>query len=231
MSEKRIFLFDARDEELLYRAFARYIAGITEKSVNLTIAMLHSCIQETAEKSGISETDARGVDPSLKREFLENGIDSYLKKLNISYIQHNDIMNGCMTIYDRWAESRFSCDEENEMAEPAFHKAVPDDNTGDEYQELLLKAFSHYISGIPGMGAAEAQTLIRSCVTDITKRHSVNLRDAKRLDEATRRNMIVEGVNDLVERVHLSPDRAEIIMKDILKVYDRWNEKIKGKPE
>ena len=83
MNEKRIILFDEKDEDLLYKAIAHYIARTIKKSINIIIAMLHLCVQETAEKSGVKGADATGIDPAKKREFIEKGVDEYLKKLSV----------------------------------------------------------------------------------------------------------------------------------------------------
>ena len=224
MSEKRIFLFDEKDEDILYRAFAHYIARSAKKSINIIIAMLHMCVQEAAEKSGVRGADATDINPAQKREFLGKGIEDYLKRTELSYIHLAEINKGCMIIYDKWMSLRTSARGGREIGLAELLGEHDADVLGYDDQEVLLNAFSRYVVRIPGIDVTGVQELIRSCILDVTRRHSINLRDARNLDEATRGRMITEGITEFIKRARLPRDRAELVMKDCLMVYERWKE-------
>jgi len=231
MTEQRIFLFEGKDEDTLYNAFAHYISGITKKSINITIAMLHMCIQESVERSGIAVPDAKGLDDEKKKEFIENGIDNYLKKLNLSYIQKSEINHGCMTIYQNWYNIKSSIHLEKDIQHTEFIKDQPSGIIVYNDQEVLFKAFTHYIAGSTGKKEADVEKLIRACISGVTESRKINFKDIRHMDESLRRELIAAGINEYILKANITGSKAGIVLADCLKVYERWKEIRREDPE
>jgi len=102
---------------------------------------------------------------------------------------------------------------------------------GYEDQEVLLNAFAHYITAVTGFEKNSVIKIIRVSMLEVTIPKRVNLKEARYLDEETREEMIIEGINDYLRRMKISGVNAEIIKVDCMKVYSRWKEIRRVDPE
>lgn len=231
MNNKRISIFGERDQELLFKAFAHHVAKITQKSIRVIIAMMHACVHDAITESRITIPDARKLDEQTRKELLESGIDEFLKRSKIGPLQRKEIKNGCMTIYERWRELRSKIRDENDI----FIEEILDDETssiaGYDDQEVLLTAFTHYITAVTGNDRRATARLIRVCMLEVTIPRKINLKDTRFLDETTRMEMIREGIMEYIKRTRTPENQADIILADCLKVYGRWKEIRRVNPE
>lgn len=231
MNEKRISLFGEKDQQLLFRAFAHYVARTTKKSINIIIGMIHVCIQEAAEKHMVSLQEARILEESKRKELLETGIDEFLKKTKVSNIHRSSIKQGCMSIYEKWRDIRASIIHERDIHLSELLSDPSSNIIGYDDQEVLLNAFTHYITRLTGSPRSSVAKLIRVCMLEVTIPRRINFKEARYLDESTRKELIIAGINEFIKRIQITDNRADIIMADCLKVYERWKEIRRDDPD
>ncbi len=219
------------DQELLFKAFAHHAVNITRKSRNLVIGLIRVCINEVSEKSNVSIADTKMLNNEKRKELLEYGIDEFIKRAKIGSVHRKDIKNGCLSIYDRWCELKSSILNERDVMLEEIISDTSSNLVGYEDQEVLLNAFTHYIVNVTGFEKNSVIKLIRVCMLEVTIPRRVNLKDARDLDEETREEMIIEGINDYLRRMKIDGNNADIIKADCLKVYYRWKEIRRVEPE
>ena len=224
MNSEKKSLFGEHDQDLLFRAFAHLAATTTRKSINIIIGMIHICIQDVVESSKISILDARKLDEEKRRELLENGLDEFIRRAKIGAVQRRIIKNGCMSIYDKWKRIRSSIIEERDINLEELLDDPSSNLVGYEDQEVLLAAFTHYILSATGKEKNSIIKLIRICMLEVTIPKRVNFKETRFLDEETRREMVLSGIEEYIKKAHIGESQASIIKTDCMKVYERWKE-------
>ncbi len=230
MNEERP-VYHTYDQELLFKAFAHHAVNITRKSRNLVIGLIRVCINEVSEQSKLSIADTKMLNAEKRKELLEHGIDEFIKRAKVGSVHRKEIKSGCLSIYDRWCELKSSIRNERDVMLEEIISDSSSSLVGYEDQEVLLNAFTHYITNVTGFEKNSVIKLIRVCMLEVTIPKRVNLKEARYLDEETREEMIIDGINDYLRRMKIDGNNADVIRADCLKVYYRWKEIRRVEPD
>lgn len=219
------------DQELLFKAFAHHAVNITRKSRNLVIGLIRVCINEVSERSNVNIADTKQLNDAKRKELLEHGIDEFIKRARVGSVHRKEIKSGCLSIYDRWCELKASIRNERDLLLEEIISDTGSNLIGYEDQEVLMNAFTHYITNVTGFEKNRVIKLIRVCMLEITIPRRVNLKESRYLDEETREEMITAGIDEYIRRMKITGNNAAIIKADCMKVYSRWKEIRRVDPE
>lgn len=93
---------------------------------------------------------------------------------------------------------------------------------GERDQELLFKAFAHLAANITRKSMNVIIGMIRLCIKDVVESSNITIPDAKRLDEAKRRELLENGIDEFLKRAKIGSAHRFEIRNGCLTIYERW---------
>ena len=211
--------FGDKDMELMIKAFAHYIHKITNKNKNTVMGTIRLLIRE----SEVKLKEAKHLDEDMRLELLENSIEEFIKKAEVSPAHRRKIRTVCFQVYERWLELKKQKENINvEIADLLNESSI--NLMGFDDQEVLLQAFAHYIEKVVGLNIDSIVRTIRTCMLEVTIGERVSFKETRFLNEHTRLELVEQGVDEFLKKIGANSETAKVIKSDCLKVYNRWKE-------